>query len=98
MNDIVEKKFTLNPAVAMQTVQGQIMFLVPDDYDVLTLNASGTFIWHALMAGTSHTKIVKQFAARYRISQEQAARDVNQLVTQLLAKRVLLESSAATDV
>jgi phosphoserine aminotransferase len=73
------------------------MFLVPDDYDVLTLNASGTFIWHALMAGTPHADLVNQFAARYQLSHEHAARDVNQLVAQLLANRVLLENPAATD-
>ena len=85
-------KYILNPAVAMQEVQGQVMFLTPDEYDVLTLNASGKFIWRALMANTPRDEIVASFAARYRISQAQAARDVYQLVEQLLAKRVLLET------
>lgn len=94
MNDSLKPKYTLNPAVAMQEVQGQVMFLVPGDYDILTLNASGKFIWQALMAGTARADIVKQFAARYRISPEQATRDVNQLVEQLLTKRVLEPSGA----
>lgn len=87
------EKYILNPAVAMQEIQGRVMFLLPDEYQVLTLNASGKFIWRALMAGTPRAEIVQEFAARYRISETHAERDVNDLLTQLLQKRVLLEQT-----
>ena len=58
--------YNVNPAVAMQEVQGRAMFLVPDDYDVLTLNASGTFVWQTLLAGTSAAQATEQLAARIK--------------------------------
>jgi hypothetical protein len=94
MNNFSER-YILNPAVAMQEVQGQIMFLVPDEYDVLTLNASGAFVWHALHAGSTAVETAALVAARYHIPRAQAEHDVAELLRQLLAKRVLLKAADA---
>jgi|GEM_PF-1119187 hypothetical protein len=94
MNNFSER-YILNPAVAMQEVQGQIMFLVPDEYDVLTLNASGAFVWRALHAGGTPLEAAALVAARYHISRAQAERDVAELLRQLLAKGVLIKAADA---
>ena len=66
---------------------------MPDDYDVLTLNASGTFVWQTLLAGNSAAQATEPARRSYKITLTQAEHDVSSLITQLLSKRIVLKKT-----
>ena len=41
----------MNEAVAHREIEGQIVLLLPDDYELYTLNASGKLVWQELLEG-----------------------------------------------
>ena len=84
--------FIINPAVASREVDGQILFLLPDDYDIFTLNKTGKWVLQELLANHPRHDLAKGLAARYRLDETQAQRDVDALIQQLLEKRVLVST------
>ena len=60
---------------------------------LLELNTVAAIIWSELAAGVGPTEIVSQIAARYDVSEEQARRDVSNLIRDLKQRLLVYQDS-----
>jgi hypothetical protein len=84
-----EQVFLVNESVAHREVEGQLLLLLPDEYELYTLNASGKLAWRALAEGRTLGEAAALLADRYRIPLAKAEADVRALVADLEARAVL---------
>ena len=56
---------------------------------LITLNETGVFIWKQLEAGKNQDEIVKALLDEYDVSDEQANRDVTDILNQLIVLGIL---------
>ena len=56
---------------------------------LITLNETGVFIWKQLEAGKNQDEIVKALLDEYEVSDEQANRDVTDILNQLIVLGIL---------
>lgn len=78
-------------AVKLQWVEtdGQIIALDETTLVYLSANGSGAFLWQQLAAGTTREELVEQLAATFGIDAHEAARDVDDFLSQLAARELL---------
>lgn len=81
--------YVVNPAVAHREIEGQLLLLLPGEFDLFTLNTTGSMVWRDLVAGRSLDETARAIATRFGISETQAQGDVDRLVTELLAKEII---------
>jgi hypothetical protein len=84
-----DQKFQVNEAVAHREVEGQVLLLLPDDYSLYTLNASGKLVWEELVCQQPFERIVMRVAKRFDIPPEQAREDVHALLADLEARAIV---------
>jgi hypothetical protein len=87
-----EQVFRVNEEVVHREVEGQIVLLLPDDYALYTLNASGKLVWSALVEARPVGEIVARVAERFGIPAERAGRDVRQLLRDLEGRAIIRRS------
>jgi hypothetical protein len=81
--------YDVNPSVAHREIEGQILLLLPDDYEMLTLNETGRMVWVDLVEGRPLSRTARSIAERYAISVERALGDVRLLVDDLASRDVI---------
>ena len=59
---------------------------------MLTLNESGTFLWHVLEKGCSEEELVEAMMAEYDIDAETARADANEFINILKEHQILDEA------
>lgn len=84
-----EIRYRVNESVAYREIEGQTLLLLPDQYELYTLNATGQVVWRTLVEGETASIAVARLARRFGISLEQALRDVGLLIQELEAKNIL---------
>ncbi len=85
-----------HPQVAARIVDGSAVIVLADSGTVTVLNEVGTRMWELIDGTRSVRDIVKAIESEYDVSLEQAARDVDDLIQQLLeAQAIVLKDSAA---
>jgi len=72
-------------------MNGEKLILLPDNGAIHQLNATAGFVWELCDGRTPMTEIVSTFASRYDLSQPAAERDVQAVVGQLAALKLLEE-------
>ena len=72
-----------------RSVQGEVLALDLRTDLYLTLNQSGALLWELLARGTSRAELVERLVGEYHIEPERAASDVEQLLDELSAQRLL---------
>jgi coenzyme PQQ synthesis protein D (PqqD) len=84
-----------HPQVAARIVDGSAVIVLADSGTVTVLNEVGTSVWELIDGTRSIGAIVQAIESEYEVSLEEAARDVQELIQQLLdAKAILLKDSA----
>ncbi len=81
--------FLVNEAVAHREIEGQVVLLLPDDYELYTLNGSGKLVWGELVGGRTADQIVARLAETYAIPLERARLDVAALLQELELRGVI---------
>jgi hypothetical protein len=86
-----------HPQVAARVVDGSAVIVLADSGEVQVLNSVGTRIWE-LMDGTRSVRDIESaIESEYEVSLGEAARDVQELVQQLLAAQaIVLRDDAST--
>lgn len=64
-------------------VDGEIIALESRGSSYIAANGSGTLLWHALVAGTTHDALVDTLVTAYGIDRGRAAADAEQFIHQL---------------
>jgi hypothetical protein len=89
--DRLDQVFVLNEEIAHREIEGQILFLRPDDHFLYTVNASGHHIWHEILNKTPLSGIISSLAVRFGISEEKAEKDVLKFIRELQRKKIVLK-------
>jgi hypothetical protein len=90
MNEMApDQRFQVNEEVAHREVEGQVLLLLPDDYSLYTLNASGKLVWEELARNRSFERIVIRVAERFGIPRDRAREDVLALLADLEARAIV---------
>jgi coenzyme PQQ synthesis protein D (PqqD) len=79
--------------IAGETILVPVTGTVADLNAVYTLNDVGSFIWHLIDGRRSAQAIAEAVSAEYDVSLEQAAQDVDELLTTLEAKGLARQSA-----
>jgi hypothetical protein len=87
----LDQVFVLNENIAHREIEGQILFLRPDDHFLYTVNASGQFIWREILNKTPLSGIIRSLAVKFGISEEKAEKDVLKFIRELQKKKIILE-------
>ncbi len=66
--------------VAWQEIDGQTVLLDVEHSRYLGINATGTLIWRALVAGTTRCELIAQLQQEFGITQAQASADVDAFI------------------
>jgi hypothetical protein len=81
-----EGKSLVTRRIAGETILVPVAGDVADLDAIYTLNEVGSFIWHLIDGRRSAQAIAEAVSAEYDVTLEQAARDVDELLTALEAK------------
>jgi hypothetical protein len=84
-----DQAWVMNPDVAHREIEGQLLFLTPDDDVLYTLNGTGKRVWELFAAGAGPGAIAATLVATYGIPAAQAERDVAAFFTELAARGVV---------
>ena len=81
---------TLDPQVAIQTIDGLAVMVLADSGEVLVLNPTGTRILELLDGKRSVTEVAAAIESEYAVSAEEAQRDLESFL------QILIEAGALT--
>lgn len=85
-----EARLRLRPAAALwREVHGETIVLQLDQSQYLGVNAAGTVLWPALVAGATRDELVGRLLSAYAIGQDQAALDVDAFLLACRAHNLL---------
>lgn len=76
-------------AVEWREVEGEIVALDLQRSEYLSINASGTVMWHALTGGATKEALVAKLRERFEVDEEQASYDVTAFVADLEGRNLL---------
>jgi hypothetical protein len=89
MKKVDDAVFTLSKEVAYRELKGQVLFLLPGDRFLYTMNPAGEFIWKAVLRKQPLRRIVTAFAKHFRIDPDTAQDDVAAFVKNLAARKII---------
>jgi hypothetical protein len=82
--------YRISPDITYREIEGQLLLLTPDDDALLTLNAPGAVVWGLLAEGADLRAIADRLARDYEVAPERALADVEEFVSDLLEKRIVV--------
>jgi ABC-type uncharacterized transport system permease subunit len=83
------REYEIAAGLAVRRIEGQSLLLTPTDETLYTLNGTGELVWSLLTKGLAVRRIVDRVAARYRVSRDVAAVDVDAFLAQLASTGAL---------
>lgn len=87
---LIEKYPVLHPQVAARIIDGEAVIVLPESSQVNVLNEVGSRIWEFIDGTRSVGEITEAIVAEYEVSNEQAGRDVNEFIQELVENRMLV--------
>ncbi len=86
----VNKFPVAHPQVAARIVDGSALIVLADSATVTVLNEVGTRVWELIDGTRSVSAIAQAIESEYEISLDQATRDVQELIQQLIDAQALV--------
>ena len=83
------KRYRIAGDVAHREVEGQTLLLISSESGLLTLNATGQFVWRRLVRGRDVPAIVRAFRREFGVSAAVAERDVAAFVQGLESRKII---------
>jgi len=77
------RRYRVADGVAHRRLEGQTLLLGADAPELLTLNATGAFIWARVARGRDRDTIVRTFQRAFGIPRDVAERDVHAFLLEL---------------
>ena len=88
--EVTEKYPVLHPQVAARIIEGEAVIVLPESGQVTVLNEVGSRIWELIDGTRSVGEITKMIVAEYDVTAEQAERDVNEFIQELVENEMLV--------
>ena len=83
------QNLNIHPDLIMDHLDGYTTVLAPATGNHITLNQTGSAVWHCLIAGQTADQIVAYLVAHYIITPAQAQKDVDAFLQELAARGYL---------
>jgi hypothetical protein len=88
---MADKIYAVSKDITYRELKGQILFLLPGDRFLYTMNPAGEFVWKSVLRKRPVDKIVAAFAKHFGIDVERARADVAGFLDQLAAKKIVVK-------
>lgn len=86
------KKFKLKKGFIVKKIGYKITIYDGNKSVLYTLNTTGSYIFSKLKLGWNQTKIISSLIKKYYIHKESAQKDLNALIKDLLAKKIITQT------
>lgn len=83
------RRYRIVDGVAHREIEGQTLLLVGSETGLLTLNATGQFIWRRLQKGQDTAAIARAFQREFGVAADVAARDAGAFLDMLVARKLI---------
>jgi hypothetical protein len=90
---LAEKYPALHPQVAARIIDGEAVIVLPESGQVNVLNEVGSRIWELIDGTLSVGGITEAIVAEYDVTAQQAERDVNEFIQELVENKMLVLAS-----
>lgn len=80
-----------NPNLVTRDIDGEVVIMIPAKGKVLALNEVGSFIWNRINGSNSIEDILNAVCHEFDVNREQAAVDVDDFITLLYDKNLLVK-------
>ena len=87
---LADKYPVLHPQVAARIIDGEAVIVLPESSQVNVLNEVGSRIWELIDGTRSIGEITEIIVAEYDVSAEQAERDVEEFIEELVENKMLV--------
>jgi hypothetical protein len=92
-----DKRFALNDnECASKVIDGEAVIINLSNGTYYSLENVGAHVWELLGNGLPIARIVESVTAHYDVTREQAVADVQQLIDELIAEKLLLPANDST--
>jgi len=83
-----------NPRTASRQYEENTLVITPDDRQVHTLNATGTFLWNAIgEQGAEKDALLRKMAEAFDAPEETLRQDMDAFISELEGKGALIQES-----
>ncbi len=89
-------RFIQNPDVAWRVIDGEAVLLAIETTTYYSLDPVGTFLWKRFENGATREEVLSGLLAEYEIDEATAAKDLDELIGDLVSEKLLLEESPAS--
>ena len=86
--------YTVSKEVTYRELKGQVLFLLPGDRYLYTMNPAGEFIWKSVLRKQRLGRIVSEFAKHFGIDRETAQADVAGFVKNLEKRNIIVRRAS----
>lgn len=83
-------KLRLNNLLAWRDVGGQVVVISPSESTIHELNDTASFIWKQIHTGLDEPEIMRAYESEYGLSTETAREDLQEFISCLYEKGLLL--------
>ena len=87
---LAEKYPVFHPQVAARIIDGEAVIVLPESGQVNVLNEVGSRIWELIDGTRSVGEITEIIVAEYDVTAEQAERDVEEFIQELVENKMLV--------
>ena len=87
---LTDKYPVLHPQVAARIIDGEAVIVLPESSQVNVLNEVGSRIWELIDSTRSIGEITEIIVAEYDVTAEQAERDVEEFIQELVENKMLV--------
>ena len=87
---LTEKYPVLHPQVAARIIDGEAVIVLPESGQVSILNEVSSRIWELVDGTRSVGEITEAIVAEYDVTPEQAERDVEEFIQELVENKMLV--------
>lgn len=86
-----------NPSLAWREIDEETVIISPSDSVMHELNDTGSFLWKHIDGRRSAKELARMLAENYEVGEEVALADTQELLEQLVARKLVVAAAAAAD-
>jgi len=85
----MQKKYKIIKGLIQQKLGDKTVIFDGEESVLYTFNETASFIFQKLKLGWEEEKIIKTLVKKYQIKEKRAEKDVNDLISDLLKKKII---------
>lgn len=83
-------KYIMNEHVSERLIGDEIFLFERESSEIHTLNKTATLVYNLLKENADPKIITEKLCSRFEVSQETAAKDVEEIISQFLTKNIFI--------